>query len=460
MPSAAAFLDAVLTRYAGDPRMVTVTVPAPVVPLPTVFGLLDDPSAFLWEPPEGPGYAAFGEAWSVTPEGADRGTQVRALAEQVGARMEAVYHPAVPPARPRWFGGLAFAPGGASAAPWSGFGDGRFVLPRWSYGRDGERAWLTFAIDGGGLDAEGRARASAELRRWIPQLEARVGRWPEPGPAREAALRVEHLDEEAWGVQVNAIREVIDAGRLDKVVAARRSMIDTGEEIAPALVLTRLGRDYPGCTRFAVRMGGATFVGATPEWLVRRSGRRVRSEAMAGSVAHGASAALLTSEKDRREHDLVVRTLIERLEPHCASLERAPEPHVRELPNVVHLHTPVVGELRRPTHVLELVDTLHPTPAVGGVPVEAAVDWIAKHEPHARGWYSAPIGWFDADGDGEFIVALRSGLVRGHRAWAYAGAGIVRGSEPDAEYAETDLKLRPLLEALGQARPRVGEGVP
>jgi salicylate biosynthesis isochorismate synthase len=175
----------------------------------------------------------------------------------------------------------------------------------------------------------------------------------------------------------------------------------------------------------------------------------VVSEAMAGSVPHGASAALLESEKDRREHDLVVDAIVERLSPHCTALERSAEPQVRELPNVVHLQTPVTGVLREPVHVLDLLDLLHPTPAVGGVPVDDAVRWIVAREPVPRGWYSGPVGWFDAAGDGEFAVALRSGLVRGRRAHVYAGAGIVRGSVPAAEYAETALKLRPLLDALG-----------
>ena len=121
---------------------------------------------------------------------------------------------------------------------------------------------------------------------------------------------------------------------------------------------------------------------------------------------------------------------------------------MRRLPNVLHLHTPIRGTLRPGVHASELIAALHPTPAVGGVPFDAARAHIAG-EPHARGWYTGPVGWLDAEGDAELVVALRCGVVRGASAWLYAGGGIVAGSTPAAEWEETELKLRPLLEALG-----------
>ncbi len=124
-------------------------------------------------------------------------------------------------------------------------------------------------------------------------------------------------------------------------------------------------------------------------------------------------------------------------------------PVVRALRHVVHLHTPITGTLRHPVHVLELAARLHPTPAVGGTPTRAALDWIAAHETTPRGWYAAPVGWFDGDGDGELAVALRCGVLAGNRAHLWAGAGIVAGSDPDRELAETELKLRAMLGALG-----------
>jgi isochorismate synthase len=451
-PAPAAFLDGALRSRSGAAHTVVVAVPAPVVPLADAWQLTRrDTAAFLWEPPEGPGLVGWGEAQVLTPDGLQRGAQARRGAEHVASDLEAVYHAAVPQVPPRWLGGLSFAPGTAAEGPWSAFGDGRFVLPRWCYGRQGDRAWLALAMHAGALDGAARAEAGQALRAHLDVLaglaaraDAPDDRAPDPAP-----LQATHLARGPWDAQVHAIRRAIESGALDKVVAARCSTVHAPAAIDPARVMARLGASYPGCTRFAVRSGAATFLGATPERLVSREGHRVVSEAMAGSVPHGASAELLASEKDRREHDLVVAAIVERLGPFCRTLDKGTEPRVRELPNVVHLHTPVTGHLSGPVHVLDLVDALHPTPAVGGVPADRAVDWIVAHEPTPRGWYAGPVGWFDAEGDGEFVVALRSGLLRGDRAWAYAGAGIVRGSSPDAEYAETSLKLRPVLGALG-----------
>ena len=145
----------------------------------------------------------------------------------------------------------------------------------------------------------------------------------------------------------------------------------------------------------------------------------------------------------------MVDAIVRRLEPLCESLRVAERPSVRELKDVLHLHTEIRGELAGDRHVLDLVEMLHPTPAVGGVPTAAAVEWIREHETHARGWYAAPVGWFDADGDGELMVALRSCVLAGDRAWLWAGAGIVADSDPIAELAETALKEQALLGALG-----------
>ncbi|HEX2687512.1 MAG TPA: chorismate-binding protein, partial [Kofleriaceae bacterium] len=149
-----------------------------------------------------------------------------------------------------------------------------------------------------------------------------------------------------------------------------------------------------------------------------------------------------------REHALVVQAIRAALEG-WAEVEAPAEPAVRALRHVVHLHTPFRARLREPRHVLELAARLHPTPAVGGTPREIAIDWIRTREPVARGWYAAPVGWFDLDGNGELAVAIRSGVLAGNRAHLWAGAGIVAGSDPERELAETELKLRAMLGALG-----------
>jgi isochorismate synthase EntC len=145
----------------------------------------------------------------------------------------------------------------------------------------------------------------------------------------------------------------------------------------------------------------------------------------------------------------VVRELLHTLAPLSDSIEHRPVPEVHVLRHVAHLRTRLHGTLNSQRHVLELVERLHPTPAVAGVPTERALAWIAEHEPDERGWYAGPVGWFDARGDGDFVVALRSGVLSGKHLALYAGAGIVRGSEADSELAETRWKLAALLGALG-----------
>jgi isochorismate synthase len=361
--------------------------------------------------------------------------------------------------RPRLFGGFAFAPGAASAFPWEAFGDGRLVLPRWCYGCEGERAWLSLAIESP-LDGEARARLEEEMDILGAVLEDRSvvtppAVLPRPDVASRLDLspRPDVASRERWEGTVEEILGAIDAGEVSKVVAARCSMVEVQGATEPASTLEALGERYPGCTRFCVEAGGAWFLGATPERLVRKRGRAVATEALAGSAGPGEGADLLEDPKIRREHELVLTDMTARLAPLCDGVQ-AGEPELLELSNVVHRKTSIRAEAREGVSVLDVVVALHPTPAVGGVPREVALRWIAKREPDARGWYAGPLGWLDASGDGEFIVALRSALVCDGRAWLFAGAGIVRGSRPADEFDETELKLTAMREALeAAARP-------
>jgi isochorismate synthase len=272
-------------------------------------------------------------------------------------------------------------------------------------------------------------------------------------PPADVASRPDGLARERWERRVEEILGAIDAGEVSKVVAARCSMAEVQGATEPTSTLEALGDRYPGCTRFCVEAGGAWFLGATPERLVRKRGRAVATEALAGSAGPGEGVDLLEDPKIRREHELVLDDMKARLAPLCEGVQ-AGEPELLELSNVVHCKTSIRAEAREGVSVLDVVVALHPTPAVGGVPREVALRWIAKREPDARGWYAGPLGWLDASGDGEFIVALRSGLVCDGRAWLFAGAGIVRGSRPADEFDETELKLRAMREALeAAARP-------
>lgn len=349
-------------------------------------------------------------------------------------------------ARPRWIGGAAFAPGGADRAPWQGFGDAWFVLPRWTYVARDDRAMFVLAADAADL---------ANPARWQAEL-ARLRACTAPSTTQPALVELQPAAAAEWRTQVTAITEAIAHGRYSKIVAARTLAVALAGPIEAANLLAALDERHADCVRVLVRPPNAgTLVAATPERLVRRSGATVQCDALAGTInatAADARERLLASTKDRREHDLVVDAIRRALEDAGAVVDAPATPEVRALRHVLHLHTPFHATLREPRHVLELACRLHPTPAVGGTPTSAAIEWIGEHEPVARGWYSAPVGWFDLEGNGELVVAIRSGVLVDNRAHLYAGAGIVAGSDPDRELAETDAKFRAMLGALGVAR--------
>jgi len=404
----------------------TVTLPAPRAwDAAALWDRRGD--AVLWHAPGEAAVAGLGSAAVLRPRGSDRfarlDEEARGLLAELGDA--------------RLFGGFAFTSGAADEAPWAALGDGCFVLPRWTY-ELGESATLRFVRGDEDGDVEG------ELETIWRRLERSTP------PALDA--RVNDVHHEAFAPYARRLRQItraIDEGHLEKAVLARRAEVVLDAELDPRSVLERLRTRFAGCTRFAIRREGTTFLGATPERLVARRGDRVRSVALAGTVPRGAASRMLESAKERREHRLVIDAIVRALGPHCAAVTHADAPVVRELPDVLHMETRVEGRLRDGASVLRLAETLHPTPAVGGVPKAAALASIGR-EASPRGWYASPFGWVDGQGDGELVVALRSGVLEGARAWAWAGGGIVAGSEAGAEYEESALKLRAMLWALGR----------
>jgi isochorismate synthase len=265
----------------------------------------------------------------------------------------------------------------------------------------------------------------------------------------------------AWRGSVARLAGAVGRGRLDKAVLSRRVSLEAASVIDITGVLRRLEASAPESTVFAISRGSRTFLGATPERLVSLQGRELRTMAMAGStprardpaVDDALAAELLASDKEREEHEVVVTMLREALAPVTEELTIAPSPEVVRFRHVQHLVTPVSGRLREDASVLTLVERLHPTPAVGGTPRELALELIAEEETPERGWYAGPLGWIDRGGDGEFVVALRCGVIFGAQATLFAGCGIVADSDPEREWDESATKLLALGAALGQIEP-------
>lgn len=288
---------------------------------------------------------------------------------------------------------------------------------------------------------------TADGRGWVTELGPAVRDSTAPGepPSR---FSVEACSTRAdWRAMVDEALAAIAQGDLAKVVLSRTVRVVADADFDRRAVLTRLRAQQPGC--FVYAAGG--MLGASPELLVARSGATVVSRPLAGTVAlgDGDPEDLRTSPKDAREHRLVVDALVAALEPRCVRLHAAAEPELDIFADVAHLATPIYGSLREPVpDALDLVRALHPTPAVAGTPTAAAIDAISRLEPDGRGRYAGPVGWVDANGDGEWAIALRGATVDGSRAVLHAGAGIVAGSDPDAEWVETEVKLQPMLAAL------------
>jgi menaquinone-specific isochorismate synthase len=249
----------------------------------------------------------------------------------------------------------------------------------------------------------------------------------------------------------DAIAE-IDEGRLHKVVVAREVLVEANRPIVVPDVLERLRSLYPACVVFFVD----GFLGASPELLVERRGRAVRSHPLAGTFPRSGdphadellAAELVASAKDQREHRFVIEEIDRVLRPLCSSLDVPAEPTIMQLRNVLHLGTEIGGTLSSPATALELAAALHPTPAVAGTPTADALAWLSEHEGLSRGRYAGPVGWVDAEGDGMFAIGIRSAEVDGRRARLFAGVGVVEGSDPRRELVETQLKLQAILAAV------------
>ncbi|MGY2196529.1 isochorismate synthase [Pseudomonas gingeri] len=353
--------------------------------------------------------------------------------------------------RPRLFGGRTFDRENPCSRQWQAFAEGAFVLPRLS--RQGEHLTLCTLVT-----------AQTDCPALCQQLLDDVSHWREseeggtvtplqPGrrPRVEESLPAEH-----WKARVADAVAAIEAGELRKVVLAREVKVEADTPFSLPAVLQALAQGNPTAYLFALRRGDSCFLGATPERLVLQQAGQLRTTALAGSIPRGTCAQsdranhdrLLASAKDRHEHALVVETLRSDLGRFTASLDVPAVPAVHRLAHIQHLMTPIRGRLLPGVPLLALVEALHPTPAVGGLDRQAAIRWIRRHESLHRGWYAAPVGWLDSEGDGEFAVALRSALVCGEQAWAFAGCGLVAGSEPELEYRETCVKLKTMLDAL------------
>jgi len=350
-------------------------------------------------------------------------------------------------------GGFAFAPEGGAARHWRGFGAGDLVVPELALARRGGDVRLTLAAAAAPDDVPEQLVARLEAR--LVELRAAPLPLLDPAPAGRFQIASAAPPEHYEAAVARAV-ERIRAGAFEKIVLAREVAVHAPAPHDAAAVFGVLRAAFESCYVFAAGRGDAAFVAASPELLVRREGQRASTVALAGSTRRSADPAvddhlgeqLLRSDKDREEQAIVTRRIARALRPHAVWVAAPDEPAIVKVANIQHLATPIRAQLTHPHSAIELAGLLHPTPAVGGEPYAAAAPQIPALEGLDRGWYAGPVGWTDANEDGEFCVALRCALLRGREARLYAGVGVVRDSDPAAELAETEVKLGALLPVL------------
>jgi isochorismate synthase len=458
-------------RALGDARRVlaSVTVPLPTTdPLTVLHAASEDPSPvrMYWtRPSAGFTLAGIDAALTLTPRGASRfSTADRDWRALLDDALVDDASSGAPGAGPALMGGFAFDPDAPRTARWRDFPATMLILPRVQLAVVNDQAWLTLnLVVTPGRDAAPDLAATEQLLMRVTdalasdvRVAAPVDAADEPPETSLASHDVRPATE--WRAMVaDAVRAIRD-GAMEKVVLAREVRVAAPAPLDPDAALVTLRASYPDCYVFGIWHGDSAFVGATPERLVELEGSEVHASSLAGSISRGATpaddqartAALMASDKDRAEHEVVRRTLCEGLTALCDDVVAPDTPSLLTLPQVHHLHTPVRATLRDGHTLLELVGVLHPTPAVGGAPRDDALRFIRDREQMDRGWYAAPIGWVQR-ARGEFAVALRSALVSGSDASLFAGCGVVADSDPEREYAESLLKLRPMELALADA---------
>lgn len=352
---------------------------------------------------------------------------------------------------PILFGGFSFDPHIAQSDKWSDFAHTSFAVPKYMVTAHNGRYYLTSnALVAPDQEIDERV----ELKKLLDELQQFV-QGADTDDARASMIH-EEIAPSDWMSAVEQAASSIRQGSLEKVVLARSLMLQSEEAFRSETVLRSLLKEQLNTYVFAIDKPSSCFIGATPERLIKRQGQQLLTLSLAGSIARGQTAEedeelasfLRHDLKNLHEHRLAVDMIKAAMQQLCLHVEAPEAPIIRKLKDIQHLATPIVGEVKAGVSLLQAVEALHPTPALGGMPREHALEAIRRLEHMDRGWYAAPIGWMNIEHDGEFAAAIRSALLQEERAYLFAGCGIVGDSEPLSEYKETSLKFRPMLKAL------------
>ena len=342
----------------------------------------------------------------------------------------------------KFYGGFSF---NDSAANWDGFGTGRFILPRTTLSEDTLTLTVTSLAD------------IEQAKLDVQQISFQPVPLDSDFPAVQSTSYTPTFD--GWQSRIDEALSLIRSEVLEKIVLSRKTVLKFEDALNPIRLASELQTATHDCFVFCFNFKkGSAFVGATPERLFYRQGDRLESEVVAGTRMRGEDPSadeklaieLLTSDKDQREHDIVRKSIRQKLHKFVNHLSVDSQASILRLAHKQHLKSNVEGTLKSGINDGMLLKRLHPTPAVGGYPTDNALPEIARLEPFSRGWYAGPIGWIGSDSI-HFAVAIRSGLINNDELSLFSGAGIVRGSEPAQEWQEVDNKIQDFINVLGQS---------
>jgi menaquinone-specific isochorismate synthase len=353
---------------------------------------------------------------------------------------------------PVMFGGFSFDPLKAKTTLWSKYADSLFHIPKYMLTMVEGQTFLTSNIVCTPNDDFSLfEKVISERTQLLNSFEQDFNR----NPAK--LLETKEIAPLQWKQSVDDVVEDLKNGSLKKVVLARELRLFFDNQIKAENILENLYNQQRDSFIFVFESNGDCFIGATPERLVKKQGNDVFSTCLAGSIRRGITETedkmlgetLLNDQKNLIEHGFVVEMIKEALDESCEEIILPDKPQLMKIRDIQHLYTPVIGKCQKDASLLLLVERLHPTPALGGLPKQEAVEKIRQVEELDRGFYAAPLGWVDYRGNGEFSVSIRSGLIQGKEASLFAGCGVVANSDSESEYLETSLKFRPMLRALG-----------
>ena len=355
---------------------------------------------------------------------------------------------------PVLFGGFSFDPQNVKHSEWDGFPSAYFVVPSFQLIRKNGETLISINLITTNKDASTEFEVLRDERDRLIHI-AQVNEF-EP-LQKPQVVSVEERKKEQYMKAVTEVIGKIRRGEAEKVVIARSVKMNFENKVPSVTALQRISNGQQESYQFGLQKEGKLFFGATPERLIEIVDGRAYSACVAGSIQRGKSATedrkygeeLLEDPKNKEEHQYVVNMISKVFNNYCTDVSISNGPKLMKTRDIQHLFTPIEGNIENGTDIFTLVEALHPTPALGGVPTNTSMDIIRENENMNRGYYAAPIGWTDTKGNGEFAVAIRSALLDGDHAYLYAGGGIVTDSEAEQEYDETWVKFRPVLRALG-----------